>query len=122
MLSPNTPRTLQHISVATLIGLIVLCVAWELWLAPLRPGGSWLVIKVFPLLAPLGGLVAGRRYTFQWTSLLILAYLTEGLVRATSDQGFSQVLAGIETILALVLFVTVVGYARLTAKQQKPRT
>ena len=36
---------------ASLVALIVLCVAWEAWLAPLRPGGSWMILKVVPLLA-----------------------------------------------------------------------
>ena len=47
--SPN--RALHKAAVAALLALIVLCVAWELFLAPLRPGGSWLVLKVLPLLA-----------------------------------------------------------------------
>ena len=42
---------------AAWIGLILLGLAWELYLAPLRPGGSWLVLKVVPLLLPLMGLL-----------------------------------------------------------------
>src|SRR5438067_11178179 len=79
-----------------LIALILLCVAWELFLAPLRPGGSWLVLKALPLLAPLFGILHGRRYTFQWSTLLIWAYAAEGAARAWSDRGGSALLAGLE--------------------------
>ncbi len=39
----------------SLIALILLSLAWELWLAPLRPGGSWLVLKILRLLGSLFG-------------------------------------------------------------------
>ncbi|MBM3355478.1 MAG: DUF2069 domain-containing protein, partial [Betaproteobacteria bacterium] len=60
-----TTDALRRAASATLVGLLALCVAWELWLAPLRPGGSWLVLKALPLLAPLFGVLRGRRYTYQ---------------------------------------------------------
>lgn len=108
------PVRLQRIASASLVALIFLCLAWELWLAPLKSGGSWLVLKAVLLLAPLFGILRGRRYTYQWTSLFILLYLMEGLVRATSDHGLSQWLAVAETGLSLLLFAAVVAYARLT--------
>lgn len=114
-LVPERAILANRIAAASLIGLIVLCVAWELWLAPLRPGGSWLVLKALPLLAPLFGILHGRRYTHQWSSLLIQLYLLEGLARATSDGGMMQVMAVIEVVLALVFFMAVMAYARLTA-------
>jgi len=101
-------------AVITLIGLIVLSLLWERWLAPIRPGGSWLMLKALPLLLPLRGLLNGKRYTYQWSSLLILAYLTEGLVRASSDTGLSQQLAIIESILASIYFVSVLMFCRDT--------
>ena len=66
------PRRLVAAASVTLIALIFLCVAWELWLAPLRAGGSMLVLKVLPLLAALFGTLRGRRYTSPWASLLSL--------------------------------------------------
>lgn len=108
-------RNFNRLATSSLIALIALCIAWELWLAPLRPGGSMLVLKVLPLLAPLFGLLRGTRYTHQWTSFLALLYFTEGVVRGTSDPGFSRTLGLIETGLAVALFVGCVGYARTTA-------
>lgn len=109
-----TTTRLQWIASASLIALIFLCLAWELWLAPLKPGGSWLALKAVLLLSPLFGILRGKRYTYQWTSLFILLYLMEGLVRATSDQGLSRTLAIAETALSFILFAAVVAYARMT--------
>ena len=101
---------LRWAAVISLLALIVLSLLWERWLAPIRPGGSWLMLKAVPLLLPLRGLLNGKRYTYQWSSLLILAYLTEGLVRATSDTGTSQWLAMLETALSSLYFVSVLMF------------
>jgi uncharacterized membrane protein len=100
-------------AVSSLIGLIFLGLAWELWLAPLKPGGSWLVLKVLPLLAPLFGVLRGKRYTFQWSTLLIWLYFTEGVVRAYSDSGAAARLALLEVVLSLAYFASAVAFLRL---------
>jgi uncharacterized membrane protein len=105
---------LRSVATGTLIGLTVLCLAWELSLAPLRPGGSLLALKALPLALPLRGILAGRRYTFQWSSLLILAYFAEGVTRAWSERGASQYLALAEAALSLAFFAAAVSYARLS--------
>ena len=99
-------------AVASLVALIFLCVAWELFLAPVRPGGSWLALKAAPLLAPLFGILHGKRYTFQWTTLLIWLYFAEGIVRAYSDSGLSARLAAAEVALALAYFGSAVAFVR----------
>ncbi len=113
-----TIRHLYFTACVSLISLIFLCLAWELRLAPVQPGGSWLALKCLPLLAPLFGILNARRYTYQWASMLILLYLTEGLVRATSEGGLSQWLAIGETLLALLFFGSTVAYARLTGTRK----
>ncbi|EXI79384.1 MAG: putative membrane protein [Candidatus Accumulibacter appositus] len=107
-------RGLYLTACSSLIVLIFLCLAWELRLAPIQPGGSWLALKSLPLLAPLFGILNGRRYTYQWASMLILLYFTEGIVRATTETGMGQTLAIAETMLALTFFCASVAYARLT--------
>jgi uncharacterized membrane protein len=97
---------------SSLILLIALCVAWELFLAPLRPGGSWLVLKVVPLLLPLIGVLKRDVYTMQWSSMLILLYVMEGIVRATSDKGLAAELACVEIVLALIYFLCILTYLR----------
>jgi uncharacterized membrane protein len=99
---------------AALIALIVLCLAWELWLAPLRPGGSFIALKALPLALPLAGILRGRRYVYQWSSMLILAYFAEGVTRTWSERGTSQALACAEIVLSLAFFAAAVAYARLT--------
>ena len=108
-------RTLSFLASASLIALILLCLAWELWLAPLRPGGSWLVLKTLPLLLPLMGILKGRRYTYQWSSMFILLYFTEGVMRAWSDPQPAASLALIEIALSAVFFLAAIGYAKKTA-------
>jgi uncharacterized membrane protein len=108
-------KALQITASASLIALIFLCLAWELWLAPLRPGGSGLVMKTLPLLLPLMGILKGRRYTYQWAPMLMLVYFTEGVVRAWSDKGLSAWLAGAEVGLSIVFFFAAIYYAKLSA-------
>jgi uncharacterized membrane protein len=107
-------RALRLAASASLLGLLVLCLAWELWLAPLRPGGSLLALKATPLALPIPGILNGRRYTYQWSAMLVLAYFAEGVTRAWSERGASQLLAGAEIALSLVFFASAVAYARLT--------
>lgn len=108
-------RLCHGLASIALIALIALCLAWEIFLAPLRPGGSWLMLKVLPLLLPLFGVLRGTRYTFQWASMLILIYFTEGVVRSWSDQPPSSTLALIEIALSLVFFLAAIFYAKFTA-------
>ena len=110
----------RTLAVSCLIGLIVLGLAWELWLAPLRPGGSWLVLKVLPLTIPLAGLLKNKMYTYRWVSLVVWLYFTEGVVRAWSDKGLSAALAGVEIALCLALFVAVTVHVRTRLKAAGP--
>jgi len=97
---------------ASLVALVFLALAWELVLAPVRPGGSWLALKALPLLAPLFGVLRGRRYTFQWSTLLIWAYAAEGATRIYTDSGTSALLAALELALALGYFFAAVLWLR----------
>ena len=112
-------RSLYITANASLVLLIALCIAWELFVAPLRSGGSWMVLKALPLLAPLPGMLRANRYTCQWASLLSLAYFAEGVVRAMSDPAPSRYLAMLEILIATTLFVSLIFLAReLGGRQQ----
>ncbi len=100
----------------SLISLILLALAWETILAPLKPGGSLLMLKAVPLLLPVFGILRGKRYTYQWSCMFILLYFTEGVVRAWSDEGLSAQLAAMEIILSVAFFSCAIFYARLTRK------
>ena len=94
----------RAVAVGAMLALIALGLAWELWLAPVRSGGSLLALKVVPLCFPLAGLLRNRMYTYRWVSLLVWLYFAEGVVRAASDRGVGRWLAGIEIVLSLLLF------------------
>lgn len=115
-------KTIHIGAVTSLIALIVLCIAWEMVLAPLRPHGSWLVLKVIPLLIPLHGIWKRDLYTMQWSSMLILLYFAEGIVRGMSDTGLSAMLGWLEVGLVLVFFTCVVVYLRPYKKAAKALT
>ena len=97
---------------ACLIALILLGVAWEIFLAPIRPGGSWLVLKVAPLLVALPGVLRGRRYTVQWSTLVIWLYAAEGATRAYTDAGPGAALALTEFLLSVAYFAAAVRWLR----------
>jgi len=111
--SSSLVTTTRILAVGSLLGLIVLGLAWELVLAPLRPGGSWIALKVLPLCVPLAGLLKNRMYTYRWVSLMVWLYFTEGVVRAYSDKPPGNYLAMVEVVLCLALFVACALHVRL---------
>lgn len=110
-------RLSRAVAVGTLLGLIALGLAWELWLAP--TGRGTLAIKVLPLLIPLPGLLRHRMYTYRWLSLLVWIYCAEGLVRATSENGLGAWLAVAEVLLSLLLFTACAAQVRWRLKRAK---
>ena len=124
----DTPNTLpaspavdltRRLAVGSLIGLIVLGLAWEMVLAPVRPGGSLLALKVLPLCIPLAGLLKNRMYTYRWVSLLIWLYFTEGVMRAYGDLPPSNYLAMLEVALCLVLFTACALHVRIRLRNAR---
>ncbi|MDC8785146.1 DUF2069 domain-containing protein [Roseateles koreensis] len=119
--SPNAPsaRTqalpreaqTRALALASVIALFVLCLVWELWLAP--TGRGTLAIKALPLLIPMLGLWRYRIYTFRWLSLMIWLYFAEGAVRATSEQGPAVWLATAEVLLSVLIFIACALHVRL---------
>jgi uncharacterized membrane protein len=103
-------------AVGAVLGLIALGLAWELWLAPLRPGGSWLVLKVLPLCLPLPGLLKRRLYTYRWLSLVLWLYFAEGVVRAYGDRAPGNYLALVQVLLCVTLFAACALHVRLRLK------
>lgn len=108
----------QLLAVAAFVDLFILCVAWEWFISPLRPGGSWLILKCIPLLFAIPGIWKGKVYTMQWASMLILLYVTEGLVRIL-ESGTNFWLALLETVLATTAFVCLLIYLKPIKKEAK---
>ena len=104
---------------AALLLLIGLCLGWELWWAPLRPGGSSLALKALPLCLPLAGLLKNRMYTYRWLSLMVWLYVCEGAVRAWGDPSPSRYFAMLEVVLCWVLFGICAMHIRLRLRAGK---
>ena len=126
LIAPTTPTlavaSTRVLAVGSRLGLIALGLAWELALAPIRPGGSWLALKVLPLCLPLAGLLKNRMYTYRWVSLLVWLYFTEGVVRGYSDKPPGNWLGQIEVLLCLMLFVACALHVRLRLRKPQPFT
>jgi uncharacterized membrane protein len=105
-------------AVTSLILLFLWLLAWEIFVAPLHPGGSLLALKALPLLLPLRGVLKRDLYTLQWSSMVILIYLVEGIVRAWSDRvELSRLMALGEALLVCAYFLFAVLYLRPYKKQ-----
>ena len=114
----ETPKIFHAGAIASLIWLIGWLVAWEIWVAPLHPGGSLLALKALPLLVPLRGVIKRDLYTLQWSSMVILVYFVEGVVRAWSDRTeLSRMMALGEALLVCAYFVFALLYLRPYKKQ-----
>lgn len=121
-MNPELNPHFRRLASVALLALILLCVAWETVLAPIRPGGSWLLLKALPLAFALRGVLRGNLYTYQWASMLVLLYLMEGVVRAMSDPApLSAGLAGIEIVLSLVFFLAAILYVRPAKRAARAR-
>jgi uncharacterized membrane protein len=111
---------LRALASCSLLALIALCVAWETFVAPIRPGGSWLFLKALPLAFALRGVARGNLYTFQWASMLVLLYLMEGIVRAMSDTvPLSAAMGWGEAALATLFFFCAIFYVRPAKRAQR---
>ncbi|EHK64748.1 MULTISPECIES: DUF2069 domain-containing protein [Achromobacter] len=112
-MNPELNPRLRLLASVSLFALIVLCVAWETVVAPVRPGGSWMFLKALPLAFPLRGIVRGNLYTYQWAAMLSLLYLMEGVVRAMSDPApLSVLMAWGEILLSATFFLSAIFYVR----------
>ena len=110
---PSAVRATRAAALVCLLLLAALIVAWEMWLAPLREGGSWLVLKAVPLAAPLPGLLRWRLYTFRWSCLFVWLYVVEGAARAWGDRPPGNALALVQVLLCIALFAACAAHVRL---------
>ena len=69
------------------------------------------MLKAIPLLFAIPGLWRGNVYTMQWASMLILLYITEGLVRIL-ETGVNFWMAALETAIGTVGFVCLLMFLK----------
>lgn len=108
------------IASAATLDLIILCVAWEWLVSPLRPGGSWLILKAVPLIVMLPGIWRAKVYTMQWGTMLILIYTTEALVRI-SESGWNFWMALLELVFSVTIFISLLLYLKPIKAEAKAK-
>jgi len=111
----------QKLAFVSAVLLCLLCIAWEWFISPLRPNGSWMALKFIPLGLMLPGLYRGKNYQSQATSMIILLYFLEGSARLF-EPGLNWVMAGLEVLLSSVIFYAVLmhlGPLKKAAKAKK---
>jgi uncharacterized membrane protein len=118
--SPDGGARWRRAATASLLALTLLELLWELWLAPLKPGGSWLALKAVPLLALAPGVARGRVRARQWTLLLLPWYVAEGVVRAFTESGRQALCAGAAAALALAALAAGLGWFRAQSRAPRP--
>lgn len=109
-------QTWHYLAIFSWLGLILISLSWELWIAPLRAHGSWLALKAIPLCLPLAGILKGKIYTFQYSSMLVLIYLAEAIMRLSDANVMSRYCAAIALLLSIIFFVSDLMYIRTTKK------
>ncbi len=114
----TVPQPWPKIALAATVALILFGLAWELVLDPLRPGGSWLALKVLPLAFAIKGLFRGKIYTFKWMSLLVWLYVGEALVRIVGITATERMLAWVSLVISVVLAAAILGGARSFFRKQ----
>lgn len=118
------PRAVK-VAQASWFALLLLAVLWEAWLAPLRPGGSWLVLKAVPLLFLAPRVLRVDPKGLQWAVLLVPFYLAEGAVRLFEPMPY-RACALFEILIAGTFFVAAIvvlqPYKRAArARHKEPR-
>jgi uncharacterized membrane protein len=110
----------RRAAAACLLALALLELLWELWLAPLKPGGSWLALKAAPLLGLAPGVAQGRVRARQWTLLVLPWYVAEGVVRAFSESGRQALCAGAAAALSVVALTAGLAWFRAQGRTPRP--
>ena len=116
---PTVPAPWPILTTLAAAALMVFGLAWELFLDPLRPGGSWLALKVLPLALALRSLYGGRIYTYKWMSLVIWIYVGEALVRIAGLTPSERLLAWNSLALSIALAILILAGARAQIRDHK---
>jgi uncharacterized membrane protein len=105
--APSTPEAFawERLAVAAVTALLMLEILWELWLAPVKPGGSWLALKALPLALMWRPLARGAVKARQGMTLLLMPYLAEGVVRGVSESGRHALVAWTAALVAAIAFI-----------------
>ncbi|MBA1147035.1 DUF2069 domain-containing protein [Ectothiorhodospiraceae bacterium WFHF3C12] len=108
-------RHIHRAAAGCYLALFALLAAWLLWLDP-PPDPLVSVaaaVLLAPLLVPVRGVLAGRRYTLAWSTMFILLYFLHGVATAAGPPP-GRWLGLAEASLSVAYFVLALVYVRLT--------
>jgi uncharacterized membrane protein len=97
-----------------------------LWLAVASSLLSWItvgypwpicVLAVLPLLAPLNGLIRGRRYTYAWATLFAAPYLVFAVTELLVNP-MARWAASFSLLLVFSWFCAMVSYLRVSRERR----
>jgi uncharacterized membrane protein len=71
------------------------------------------ILAVVPLLAPLNGLLRGRRHTYAWATLFAIPYLAFAMTELLANPAARWV-AGVSLLLVFAWFCTMILFLRVS--------
>lgn len=94
-------------------GIWILIPLWYAWLAPSThfSVAMSLGFLMTPLVFPLRGIIAGKPYTFVWSSYISLIYFMHGIGETYSEPD-QRLYGSLEILLSLMWFTGAIFYAR----------
>jgi uncharacterized membrane protein len=100
----STARTL------TIVLWVAIALSFAAWMAA---GYSWglCLLATLPLLAPLNGLIRGRRYTYSWATLFAIPYLAFAVTELLVNPNARWVAAS-SLLLVFAWFCVMILYLR----------
>jgi uncharacterized membrane protein len=107
----NAARKAQLLTIWLWAAVALSLLAWML------VGYSWPIclLAVLPLLAPLRGLMQGRRYTYAWATLFAVPYLAFAITELLVNPAARWV-ASVSLLLVFAWFCTMILFLRASPK------
>ena len=108
----NAARKAQLLTIWLWAAVALSLLAWML------VGYSWPIclLAVLPLLAPLRGLMQGRRYTYAWATLFAVPYLAFAITELLVNPAARWV-ASVSLLLVFAWFCTMILFLRASPKR-----
>jgi len=103
----SVERSARMLTIALWIAVTLSLLAW------ITAGYTWIicVLGVIPLLAPLPGLVQGRRHTYAWATLFTIPYIMFSITELLVNPAARWV-ASLSLLLVFAWFCTMILFLR----------
>ncbi len=108
-------RFYYFMTLTAYFGLLILLASWIIFFDPPENSTTSLALLFIltPLILALRGLLNGKRYTYAWSSMLILFYFLHGVVEAWANiNPLIQTLALFEVGLTVIFFIGAIFYVK----------